>query len=391
VKRNHKLFYRREAKNIKKINKESKLVRFIITITIASIGGALFNFIHMPIPWLLGPMVAVLLGSSGKRSLVYWPICMRDIGMVIVGYSIGLSFTREAQIQIFYQLPSIILMTVTLVLFSTAIAFLISKLSGIDFPTILTGSIPGGLSQMIMLAEEIKGINITIVTFLQVARLMMIIFVVPIIIFNPLFGVGKNGITSSITAQSGVVAWDDLWPNVFLFAGFSVLCALIGKKIKLPTAVLVGPILGIAILNTAGIVGPLLPSFVLDLSQVMIGSYIGLLLKPQNLPHKGKVFLIALVSSAFLMLGSFGLSLILEVTHGFSFATSYLSLAPGGMDQMGIIAHEVNADLSMVAGYQLFRLFFIFFVVPPMLKWVFRRIIKKSPKRCGINSDKSSK
>jgi uncharacterized protein len=380
VKRNHKLFYRREAKNIKKINKESKLVRFIITITIASIGGALFNFIHMPIPWLLGPMVAVLLGSSGKRSLVYWPICMRDIGMVIVGYSIGLSFTREAQIQIFYQLPSIILMTVTLVLFSTAIAFLISKLSGIDFPTILTGSIPGGLSQMIMLAEEIKGINITIVTFLQVARLMMIIFVVPIIIFNPLFGVGKNGITSSITAQSGVVAWDDLWPNVFLFAGFSVLCALIGKKIKLPTAVLVGPILGIAILNTAGIVGPLLPSFVLDLSQVMIGSYIGLLLKPQNLPHKGKVFLIALVSSAFLMLGSFGLSLILEVTHGFSFATSYLSLAPGGMDQMGIIAHEVNADLSMVAGYQLFRLFFIFFVVPPMLKWVFRRIIKKSQK-----------
>ncbi len=349
----------------------------MITILIAAVGGALFDFIHMPIPWLLGPMVAVLLGSSWKRGLLYWPIWMRDIGMVIVGYSIGLSFTRDAQIKIFYQLPSIILMTVALVLFSTAIAFLISKLSGIDFPTILTGSIPGGLSQMIMLAEEIKGINITIVTFLQVTRLMMIIFVVPIIIFNPLFGVGKNGVTS-ITAQSEAVLWDDLWPKVLLFAGFSVLCALIGKKIKLPTAVLVGPILGIAMLNTAGIAGPLFPSFILDLSQFMIGSYIGLLLKQQNLPHKGKVLLIAIVSGTFLMLGSFGLSLILEVTHGFSFATSYLSLAPGGMDQMGIIAHEVDADLSMVAGYQLFRLFFIFFVVPPMLKWVFRKIIKKS-------------
>lgn len=336
----------------------------------------------MPIPWLLGPMLAVLFASSWKRNLIYWPIWMRDVGMVIVGYSIGLSFTRDAQIQIFHQLPSIIFMTVALVLFSTAIAFLISKLSGIDFPTILTGSIPGGLSQMIMLAEEIKGINITIVTFLQVARLMMIIFVVPINIFNPLFGVGNNGITSMI-AQSGPVMWDALLPNVFLFAGFSVLCAFLGQKIKLPTAVLVGPILGIAVLNTAGIEGPLLPSFILDLSQFMIGSYIGLLLKPQNLPHKGKVLLIALISGTFLMLGSFGLSLILEGTHGFSFATSYLSLAPGGMDQMGIIAHEVNADLSMVAGYQLFRLFFIFFVVPPMLKWVFRKIIKKSYEAAG--------
>ncbi|NRG45353.1 AbrB family transcriptional regulator, partial [Bacillus sp. CRN 9] len=59
-------------------------------------------------------------------------------------------------------------------------------------------------------------------------------------------------------------------------------------------------------------------------------------------------------------------------------ATSFLSLSPGGMDQMAIIAHEVGADLSVITGYQLFRLFFIFFAVPPLLKWVFKTTSKVS-------------
>jgi uncharacterized membrane protein AbrB (regulator of aidB expression) len=42
------------------------------------------------------------------------------------------------------------------------------------------------------------------------------------------------------------------------------------------------------------------------------------------------------------------------------------------MDQMGIIAKEVNADLSVVICYQLFRTLFIFLVVPSLIKFIFR-------------------
>ena len=61
-------------------------------------------------------------------------------------------------------------------------------------------------------------------------------------------------------------------------------------------------------------------------------------------------------------------------------STSLLSLAPGGMDQVGILAHEIQADLSMVTGYQLFRLFFIYFVVPPVLRYLFTKVIRKTAK-----------
>ncbi|WP_244965673.1 AbrB family transcriptional regulator [Paenibacillus alvei] len=48
---------------------------------------------------------------------------------------------------------------------------------------------------------------------------------------------------------------------------------------------------------------------------------------------------------------------------------------------MGIIAHEIQADLSMVSGYQIFRTLFISFAVPPLLQFLFRIIAKKETGR----------
>jgi len=47
---------------------------------------------------------------------------------------------------------------------------------------------------------------------------------------------------------------------------------------------------------------------------------------------------------------------------------------------MAILAYEVHADLSMVTGYQLFRLFFIYFAIPPLLRLFFRAGKRKSRK-----------
>lgn len=40
--------------------------------------------------------------------------------------------------------------------------------------------------------------------------------------------------------------------------------------------------------------------------------------------------------------------------------TAFIALAPGGMDQMGILAREAHADLAVVTSYQMFRIFFYF-------------------------------
>lgn len=92
----------------------------------------------------------------------------------------------------------------------------------------------------------------------------------------------------------------------------------------------------------------------------MIGVYVGLLLDPRKLNNKLLTLSLAVGSGAVLIAGAYGLSLLFAYLDSVSSATALLSLAPGGMDQMSLIAHEVGADLPTVAGYQLFRTFFIF-------------------------------
>ncbi|GLB60655.1 AbrB family transcriptional regulator [Cytobacillus sp. NCCP-133] len=344
---------------------------FVITLTAASIGAFLFSLLSIPVAFLLGAMTAVLIGSRVSRTPFYWPVKLRDAGIAIVGYSIGLSFTKEAVLLILQKLPFILLVTVCMILFSALSALWIAKLMRMDYPTVLIGSIPGGLSQMILLAEEVKGIDITVVTFMQVARLTMIIFIVPFLIFGPWFHASPG-----FSIQATEPVWGDLFPNILFFALFSFIGILLSKRLNLPTPYLLGPIMGTASLVIAGMNGPELPPAILDFSQLLIGAHIGLMMKPEKLSHKVRTISLAALSGLLLIVASLLLSMLIMRFFHLSPATSFLSLAPGGMDQMAIVAHEIQGNLAIVTGYQLFRLFFIFFVVPPFLKWIFYKFRK---------------
>ncbi|WP_409293155.1 AbrB family transcriptional regulator [Peribacillus sp. SCS-37] len=349
----------------------SKKQDFLFTLTCACAGGILFWAAQLPLPWLLGPMAAVIIFSRFPKAGACWPVQLRDAGLIIVGYSLGLSFTRDAVIGIGWHLPAMFASTVLLILFCAVMAFITSRVTGFDYPAILLGSIPGGLSQIVALAEEIKGINISIVAFMQVSRLIMIVSLIPLLIYSPLFG-GHRG------EGHEAVSFEESSPLILLL--FSAACiagALLAKKWKLPTPFLLGPMAGAAILVLLGIDGVSLPGSVMNFSQFLIGGYVGLLVKPGLIQKKVQFSVLSLLNGLFLIGGSFLISLVLTRFYSFSPVTSYLSTAPGGMDQMGIIAHDVKADLSVVTAFQLFRIFFIYFVVPPLLKTLFAKLRKK--------------
>lgn len=353
-----------------------KTMQAALTLLIALVSGYLFTLIRMPIPWLLGPMIGVWLAGRVMKSVqLYWPGSLRNAGLIAVGYAIGLSFTTATLREIIRQFPSMILLTLLLLLLCALIAYGMSKLTGIPFPTTLTGSIPGGLSQMISLAEETKGIDITVVTFLQASRLMMIVVSVPLLIFSPLMG-GVHSELPILPVAEISAGWAALFPDILPFAIACTVFALLGNKVNFPTAFLLAPMLVTSVLHLSGLPGPGLPSSLVNVAQLMIGCYIGLLLKPETLQNKVRIVSLAVASGAVLIAGACLLSYLMTRIHDVSAATALLSLSPGGMDQMGIIAHEIEADVSIVTSYQVFRTFFIFFVVPPLLKLLFSKLAK---------------
>ncbi len=335
------------------------------TFLLSLAGGGIFAFVGLPLPWILGPMVSVLLWSRFAPAPLYWPSGWRNAGLVAIGYMLGSSFNRQTLAQMIAQLPTMLLMTTLMMGFSVGLALLISRHTGLNFRTALTANIPGGLSQMVTLGEEMKGIDLSIVTFYQVTRLLTVIFIVPFLVL------GLTG-KAAPAATGGETDGVSLDPSLLLFGLIAAAGAWAARKLRFPTPFLMGPVLVIALFGVSGIHPPELPSLIRNLAQLFMGAYFGRMLKWEDLFRRRGIGLLAPVTGLALVLFSWGLGLLLVSLHHQSLVTAFLSLSPGGMATMGVVAREVDAELATVTGYQMFRVFFILFFIPPLLRRLFK-------------------
>lgn len=328
---------------------------------IAFIGAIVFDFFHLPVPWLLGPIFTVLISQFVVRGALAWPPILRNTGLVIVGVAIGQQF----DLSLFNGMGKLIIYMLVingiLLLCSVFLAIWTSKWAKMTLKTSLTGSIPGGLSQLVLFAEEEQGIDLAAVTFFHVVRVVAVVLIIPFIISGQVVtGDGNDGVLSGALVIVLILAACSVW---------------LGEKCRLPVAHFLTPILFIIIVHTTGFETPTVPPLLLHAAQLLIGAYIGLLLKPHMIRLPKRVLTAGVISAALLIGLTYGSSVLLQWLLGYSFATSFLSTAPGGLDQMGLLATAVGADISIVTVFQLFRLLFIFLVVLPLLKIVCRKVL----------------
>jgi membrane AbrB-like protein len=315
---------------------------------------------------MLGALTAVLLWSwLGKRK-VRWPVHLANIGQVIIGYTIGRTFTQDTCQQILSQLPTMLLVTVVTVLFSLMMGYLAHKKTGITIETGLIGSIPGGLTQVAVLCREVPRTDITVVTLMQTARLLSVVFVVP---FLAVHGLGYGGIAPIIQpAVKAEVAYLSI-SQILIVVSLVILSAMLAWKIRMPTPFLLGAVIGSAGISLYGLPLPNVPQIYLDGAQLCIGAYTGARIHLENLENWQKILPYTMLGVLGLLLCSLAIGFVLmHVTH-ISLVTAFLSTAPGGMAEMGLTAMLLNADLSVIVAFQLFRLLFILMVLPPILKW----------------------
>lgn len=58
-----------------------KYRQFVLTMVTALIGGTSFMMMQLPIPWLLGPMISILIASNVWKAHYGLPRQVRDIGL----------------------------------------------------------------------------------------------------------------------------------------------------------------------------------------------------------------------------------------------------------------------------------------------------------------------
>ena len=337
--------------------------RYIALFIVSCFGGWIFSLIHVPLPWILGPLATVMIVKIGFRRQVYWPLKIRNMAMLVLGYVLGSPFTPQTGYHILSQLPTILIMTLITMALCLVGGSVIGKYLDLHLSTSLLGSMPGGLPQITIVCEDVEGSDVAAVTMMQTVRILMTVFTVPFLVLHGL----ADRVDPVIRAAAHFNV--DTLPVLALFAVIIIGSVYIANSIGLPSPYLIAPVVSTASLVLSGVDAPSLPSFVIALAQVCMSIRMGMAVDVARLHNWKKLLLLTMLSVFVVILLLLGIDYLFARISEISFITAFISTAPGGITEMGLTAMMVHADLSTVIAFQLFRLLFVLLVAIPVLTW----------------------
>ena len=353
---------------MRSILKETILKTWPILTTglVAIPGGLLFYFLRIPLPWMLGPLTATLLYNALSGQRARWSIRLRNAGLIVIGYSMGRTVTFETAQQILTNLPGMTAATLLTVLFCLGTGYITHRRTGISLASGVLGSMPGGLAQMIILSEEVRDADVTVVTLMQMTRILAVVFIVPFVAIHGMAHPHGGVLPLSGTA----VPWNLAVLPAILAAPLG---AWLAYLLKLPIPFLLGPIFATTATILIGCPAPPVPGPLIRTAQLFFGVYMGIVITLESLRRLGKVLPYAAGSAVLLVAFTYLVAFGLTVVTPADLLSAFLGTAAGGLAEMGIVALALGADVAFVLAYQLFRLLTILLVIPPILRWRFRR------------------
>jgi membrane AbrB-like protein len=296
----------------------------------------------------------------------------------MIGFFLGETFSVETANEMIQHFPLMLLMTVSTIAFCFLTSFVITYFSKIEFESILIGSMPGGFSQMSVLGQELKNVDETKVILMQMIRILLIVFTIPFLTFTFLDTQNSGQLAISLLESGqgiGVEPGEKAEVIHYLTYILTIILSIwLAMRLRFPTHYLMGALIGTMVLVLLGVPKFEIPSPIFIAAQLCLGAQLGCSMNMSNLGQLRKLSIYTLISNIFLLIFSFIFAIFIAEVEAVSLATGVLSVAPGGVAEMGITAKEVGATISVVTGYQLFRIFFILLIVAPALKWwVMRR------------------
>lgn len=151
---------------------------FAETLAIGVCGGVLASILRVPAGMLLVPMIAAAALHGSGLVEIELPPWLVAASYAVLGWSIGLSFTREILAHATRTLPQTILAILSLMTFCGGLAFLLVKMVGIDPLTAYLATSPGGLNAVLVIAASTK-VNLSFVMALQTVRFVVVLAVGP--------------------------------------------------------------------------------------------------------------------------------------------------------------------------------------------------------------------
>ena len=329
-------------------------------------GGLAAYFAGIPLPWMLGPMIANTAAALMKLPIA-GPDRLRPYVIPVIGVMLGAGVTAEVLAQLGSWTVTLLLLPLFLVVASAISYAVYRRLGGYDPITAFYAAMPGGLNEMLILGAAAGG-NERHIALAHAARVLLIIVVVALY-FGLVLGVTTGG--------QGQAQWTGLADIALLDYAILTLCAVAGalggKRIGLPAAMVFGPMILSGATHALGWVTVAPPTLFIIAAQVTIGTIIGSRFIGATLAEIRRDLGLTFVAACLMLGVAIGFAEFIVILSGLPLAQAFLAFSPGGLTEMSLLTLALGQDVAYVSVMHIIRITLVVALAPSVFRLVIRR------------------
>ncbi|MFO0989901.1 MAG: AbrB family transcriptional regulator [Alphaproteobacteria bacterium] len=345
-----------------------RIAAAVLTLALGALGGWLATLVHLPLPWMIGAMVATTIASlSGIRLFVYrW---VRGPNVAVLGVMLGSSFTPAVAARFGDWIATIAGLAVYVALVTAILYWYFRRFGHFDRVTAFFAASPGGLNEMVIVGRELGGDD-RLIALVHGARILMVVMTIPVgfmlfLDYSPAARPPMGGGLFEISPREALI-----------LGGCALAGAFGARAIGFPAAFVTGPMFLSAFVHLVGWSEARPPEILIAVAQVVIGSGVGARFSGVKLYTIARVLLLSLGSTAVMVSLTAIFALVLRRAADTSIEAVVLAYAPGGLAEMSLVALALAIDSAFVASHHVLRIVMIVIVAPAL----FRRIVLRPPR-----------
>ena len=324
---------------------------------IGAIGGIVFVLLDLPLPWMLGAMLATMAASLCGLALRVAPP-VRGSMLVVIGLVIGSGFTPELMAGAGRWLWSLGALPVYVVVIAGTMMAYLRRFARFDPLTAYFAAAPGGLGEIVLLSDQ-AGADVRRVSLVHSLRVVLLVTAIPLL-------VDQLGLTLPAPPVPGPAPSpeDTLLMLVSGAGGYAV-----ARTLHLPGALLLGPLTASGAVHVLGWVEGSPPASLVAVAQVVVGASVGSRfsgLRAQAVLHAlghGLVMTLLMLVLATLV------ALVVHPLAGIPLLPLLLAYVPGGVAEITLVALALGIDPAFVAVHHVVRIALIVGLAPLLLRW----------------------
>ncbi len=316
----------------------------LLALGLCAAAGALCASLGTPLPWMIGPVLAMAACNFGGARLRA-PGGGRQVGQVVIGSALGLYFTPAVAREVLSYWHLLIGAALFAIALAWACGWFLARTTDTDRTTAFFASVPGGAAEMTTLGERF-GARVERVALAQSLRILVVVIVVP-------FALTYSGAHGADAYRPAPMLLD--WAKLALLLAIGAAAGGAFALARAANAYMFGPLFAVIALTAGEVQFSSMPNWVSNLAQLLIGCALGSRFERQFLKSLARYVgaVLASIALAILLAAAFGAAL--AWLSGLPVPSLVLATAPGGIAEMCITAKVLQLGVPLVTAAHVTR------------------------------------